>query len=194
MLTLEDQIHPDEDIYRERFERCFDEHYLQIFAFAVRRVPGRESAEDVVADTFAIAWRRRDRIPSPALPWLYAIASNAIANQHRSTGRRQNLDLRLAQEASVSVPAGDPAEFLAGRDELAVAFAGLEEADRELLRLVAWEGLSTRDAAEVIGCSPGAARVRLHRARRKLAKELKNAGNWAAEAPRSSCRPAEEGS
>lgn len=194
MLTPADQIQPEEDIYRERFERCFDDHYLRIFAFAVRRVSGRESAEEIVADTFAIAWRRRDRIPSASLPWLYAIASNVIANQRRSSGRRRNLDLRLAQEASISAVGGDPADSLAGRDELAAAFAGLEEDDRELLRLVAWEGLSTRDAAAVIGCSPGAARVRLHRARRKLAKELKNAGAGAAEAPRSSCRPAEEGS
>src|SRR4051794_24564698 len=112
MLTFEDQTQPDEDIYRGRFEACFDLHYLQIFAFAVRRVRGRESAEDIVADTFAIAWRRRDLIPVSALPWLYAIASNVIANQHRSSGRRQNLDLRLAQEASVSAPGVDPAESL----------------------------------------------------------------------------------
>ncbi len=194
MPSLEDQSAIDEDIYRERFERCFDEHYVKIFAFAVRRVPGRESAEDVVADTFAIAWRRRDRIPSPSLPWLYAIAANVIANQSRSSGRRHSLDLRLVQEARVSAPEVDPADSLAGRDELAAAFGGLEEADRELLRLVAWEGLSTADAAKVVGCSPGAARVRLHRARRKLAKELKNAGRRVPGAPRGSSRPAEEGS
>ncbi|OJU84652.1 MAG: hypothetical protein BGO11_11255 [Solirubrobacterales bacterium 70-9] len=194
MTTIAGQAQADDDIYRGRFEACFDQHYLAIFAFAARRVAAGESAEDVVADTFAIAWRRRDRIPDPALPWLYAIAANVIANQRRSTGRRRNLDQRLAEEAGVRPHGGDPADSLAGRDELAAAFAGLAEADRELLRLVAWEGLSARDAALVVGCSPGAARVRLHRARRKLAKELKNAGDGAAEAPRTSARPAEEGS
>jgi len=194
MLTLADRYQADEDIYRGRFEKCFDRHYLQIFAFAVRRVRGRESAEEIVADTFAIAWRRRDLIPEPALPWLFAIAANVIANQHRSNGRRENLDLRLAHEASLSVGARDPADSIAGRDELSTAFARLEERDRELLRLVAWEGLSAREAATVVGCSPGAARVRLHRARRKLAKELKNAEDGVAEAPRRSARPAEEGS
>lgn len=194
MPSPEVQSAIDEDIYRRRFEHCFDEHYLRIFAFAMRRVPGRESAEDVVADTFAIAWRRRDRIPSPALPWLYAIASNVIANQSRSSGRRHSLDLRLAREASVAAPAGDPADSLAGREQLAAAFGALEEADRELLRLVAWEGLSTGDAAAVIGCSPGAARVRLHRARRKLAKELKNAGHRVPGTSRAPSRPAKEGS
>jgi RNA polymerase sigma-70 factor, ECF subfamily len=194
MLALVDQDQADGDIYRGRFEDCFDRHYLQIFAFAVRRVRGRESAEEIVADTFAVAWRRRDLIPDPALPWLFAIAANVIANQHRSAGRRRGLDLRLAQEAGFSAQGPDPADSIAGRDELSTAFAQLEERDRELLRLVAWEGLSTREAAEVIGCSPGAARVRLHRARRKLAKQLKNAGDGVAEAPRDPARPAEESS
>jgi RNA polymerase sigma factor (sigma-70 family) len=184
---------PEPDIYRGRFERCFDEHYVRIFAFAGRRVSGRESAEDVVADTFAIAWRRRDRIPEEALPWLYAIAANVIANQYRSSHRRHNLAERLAREASVAAPGTDPADALGGRDELGAALGRLDEAEREVLRLVAWEGLSTGDGARVVGCSPGAFRVRLHRARRKLAKELKTTG----QRPREKCRPsrpAEEGS
>jgi RNA polymerase sigma factor (sigma-70 family) len=193
MPPQEDRSRPEPDIYRGRFERCFDEHYVRIFAFAARRVSGRESAEDVVADTFAIAWRRRDRIPEEALPWLYAIAANVIANQYRSTHRRHNLDERLAGEASIAAPGIDPADSLGRRDELAAALARLEEAEREVLRLVAWEGLSTGDGARVVGCSPGAFRVRLHRARRKLAKELKTAGHRPCEARRPA-RPAEEGS
>jgi RNA polymerase sigma-70 factor (ECF subfamily) len=192
MRPLEDRS-PEPDIYRGRFERCFDEHYVRIFGFAARRVSGRESAEDVVADTFAIAWRRRDRIPEEALPWLYAIAANVIANQYRSSHRRHNLDERLAREASVAAPGSDPADSLGGRDELVAALERLEEAEREVLRLVAWEGLSTRDGARVVGCSPGAFRVRLHRARRKLAKELKTSGHRPHEERRPS-QTAEEGS
>jgi RNA polymerase sigma-70 factor, ECF subfamily len=192
MRPLEDRS-PEPDMYRGRFERCFDEHYVRIFAFAARRVSGRESAEDVVADTFAIAWRRRDRIPEEALPWLYAIAANVIANQYRSSHRRHNLGERLAREASVAAPGTDPADSLGGRDELGAALARLDEAEREVLRLVAWEGLSTGDGARVVGCSPGAFRVRLHRARRKLAKELKTTGHRPREGRRPS-RPAEEGS
>lgn len=183
----------DDDIYRERFERCFDDHYGRVFAFVLRRVASQDSAEDVVADTFAIAWRRRDRIPDPALPWLYAIAANAIANQHRAIARRQNLDRRLAREAGIAAPRTDPADLFGDRDELASAFAGLDEAEREVLRLVAWEGLSTRDGAQVIGCSPGAFRVRVHRARRKLARELKTAGRRPREGRRGQSKPAEEG-
>ncbi len=122
----------DDDIYRGRFEHCFDAHYGRIFAFVLRRVRGQDGAEDVVAETFAIAWRRRDRIPDPALPWLYGIAANVIANQRRASARRQNLDRRLVGEAGIAAPRTDPAELFGDRDELAGAFARLDEAERAL--------------------------------------------------------------
>jgi RNA polymerase sigma-70 factor, ECF subfamily len=65
-----------------------------VLVFAMRRA-GREVAEDVVAETFAVAWRRRDCMPEEALPWLYAIAGNVVANQWRSGRRRRDLDTRL---------------------------------------------------------------------------------------------------
>jgi RNA polymerase sigma factor (sigma-70 family) len=172
MASVDDPPGAVPDIYRDRFERCFRDHYPQVLAFSMRRLSGRETAEDVVADTFAVAWRRRDRIPDPALPWLYAIAAHVIANQYRSTRRRQNLDTRLAHETGAGAPGFDPAESLDRRDAFSAAFALLAEPEREVLRLIAWDGLNTRDAARVFGCSPGAFRVRLHRARRKLAKQL----------------------
>lgn len=79
----------------------------------------------------------------------------------------------MAQETGTVAPQSDPTESLDRRDAFSAAFALLTEPDREVLRLVAWDGLDTRDAARVFGCSPGAFRVRLHRARRKLAKQLK---------------------
>jgi RNA polymerase sigma-70 factor (ECF subfamily) len=177
VLPVDDPPNAIPDIYRHRFECCFRDHYAQLLAFSMRRVSGREIAEDVVADTFAVAWRRRDRIPDPALPWLYAIAARVIANQYRSTRRRHNLDVRLVHEAGAVAPESDPAESLNRRDAFSAAFALLTEPEREVLRLVAWDGLDTRDAARVFGCSPGAFRVRLHRARRKLAKQLEAAGH-----------------
>jgi RNA polymerase sigma-70 factor (ECF subfamily) len=138
----------------------------------MRRVGGREAAEEVVADIYAVAWRRRDRIPDLPLPWLYAIAANVIADQYRSTRRRHDLGLRLAQEARAGAPGADPAESLAVREAFTAAFARLSAGEREVLRLVAWDGLDVREAAEVLGCSQGAFRVRLHRARRKLARQL----------------------
>jgi RNA polymerase sigma factor (sigma-70 family) len=180
------------DIYRHRFERCFRDHYAQMLAFSMRRVSGREIAEDVVADTFAVAWRRRDRIPNRALPWLYAIAAYVIANQYRSTRRRHRLDVRLAHEMGTGAPGSDPAESLDRRDAFSTAFALLAEPEREVLRLIAWDGLDIRDAARVFGCSPGAFRVRLHRARRKLAKQLEAAGHSPCEDRAPVPNPAEE--
>ncbi len=193
MLPYRRSIQPERgsDAYR-RFERCFRDHYAQVLAFAMRRVPGREIAEDVVADAFAVAWRRRDHIPDPALPWLYAIAAHVIANQYRSTRRRQNLDMRLAQETGAVAPGADPAESLDRRDAFSTAFALLAEPEREVLRLIAWDGLETRDAARVLGCSPGAFRVRLHRARRKLAKQLEATGQSPQDDRTAISSPAEE--
>jgi RNA polymerase sigma-70 factor (ECF subfamily) len=192
MLPVDDPPDAVPDIYRDRFERCFRDHYTQLLAFSMRRVSGREIAEDVVADTFAVAWRRRDRIPDPALPWLYTIAAHVIANQYRSTRRRQNLDLRLAHEPGTIAAETDPAESLGRRDAFSVAFAGLAEPEREVLRLIAWDGLDTRDAARVFGCSPGAFRVRLHRARRKLAKQLEATRHLPHEGRTAVSNPAEE--
>jgi RNA polymerase sigma-70 factor, ECF subfamily len=176
---------------RERFERCFRENYADVLAFSLRRVSGRETAEDMVAETFAVAWRRRDRIPDPALPWLYAVALRVIANQYRSRRRRRDLNARLAHEAGTGAPTGDPADALDWRDAFSTAFAGLAEGEREVLRLTAWEGLSTAEAAGVLGCSAGAFRVRLHRARRKLTKQLEAAGHISSENA-ATAEPAEE--
>jgi RNA polymerase sigma-70 factor (ECF subfamily) len=192
MLPVGDPPDAIPDIYRDRFERCFRDHYAQLLAFAMRRVGSRETAEDVVADTFAVAWRRRDGIPDPAPPWLYAIASHVIANQYRSSRRRHDLDARLAHEAGIGAPASDLAESLDRRDAFAAAFALLEEPEREALRLVVWDGLDSRDAARVFGCSPGAFRVRLHRARRKLAKQLAASGHLPRENRTTVSNPAEE--
>lgn len=172
MLPVEDPCEQPPDIYRGRFESCFREHHARLLAFTMRRISGREAAEDVVADTFAVAWRRRDRIPESPLPWLYTIATNVLADQYRSTRRRHDLGLRLAHESRADAPGSDPAESLALREAFATAFAQLEEQEREVLRLIAWDGLDVREAAQVLGCSQGAFRVRLHRARRKLTKRL----------------------
>jgi RNA polymerase sigma factor (sigma-70 family) len=192
MPSIDDAPGQAPDIYRDRFENCFREHHARLLAFTMRRVSGREAAEDVVADTFAVAWRRRDRIPDCPLPWLYAIATNVIADQYRSTRRRHNLGARLANEARSGESGADPDESLARRDAFSTAFAQLEEQEREVLRLIAWDGLEVREAAQVFGCSQGAFRVRLHRARRKLARRLDAPKSIDHEGRPALPRPAEE--
>jgi len=192
MSPTGDRARPLHDAER-RFEGCFRDHYAAVLGFAVRRLPDRSTAEDVAAETFAVAWRRRELIPEEPLPWLYGIALRVAANQRRSGERRRRLRERLGHEASSRV-AAEPGDALHRRDAFARAFERLGEPEREVLRLVAWDGLDTREAASVLGCSPAAFRVRLHRARRRLAKHLEATGHLPVERPTRVPDPAEEAS
>jgi RNA polymerase sigma-70 factor (ECF subfamily) len=102
-------------------------------------------------------------VPEEPLPWLYAVARKTLANQRRAMSRNA---LATWGDAAGAIPQidGDPV--------LRRAFALLSEPDREVLRLIAWEHLSLRDAAITLGCSYVACRVRFHRARRRLAAHL----------------------
>lgn len=160
----------------ERFEAIYRRHVDAVHAYARRRAPA-DIAEDVVAETFLVCWRRLDRVPEHELPWLYGVARKALANQRRASRRREAAERPLA--------AGDAAA--AAPDlRLRDALARVPERDRELLALVAWEGLSLREAAVVLGCTPVACRVRFHRAKRRLARLLE-------EEPGLSSRPRTEG-
>jgi RNA polymerase sigma-70 factor (ECF subfamily) len=149
-----------------RFRSLFEAHYHLILGYAVRRV-GAAEAPDVAAETFAIAWRRLDSIPEGdgTRLWLYGAARKVIANHRRGERRRLHLVGRLRDEPQPTV------EDEAG-GHIARAFASLRPADRDLLGLVAWEELDTAELAAVLGCSRAAVRVRLHRARRRLADAL----------------------
>jgi RNA polymerase sigma-70 factor, ECF subfamily len=147
-----------------RFEQIYEEHFEAVHAFVRRRAP-ESIVDDVVAETFLVCWRRLDHVPDEPLPWLYAVARKTLANQRR----------RLARQERVGAvePTSASAEPEPVRDSsLAAAFAALSEGDREVLRLVAWEGLSLGQAAVVLGCSALACRVRYHRAKTRLARRL----------------------
>lgn len=174
MVALPKPAEPADDIFRPRFEEAFDAHHADVLAFAVRRVPGRAAAEDVVAETFAVVWRRRDVIPEPPLAWLYEIARKVIANQRRSDLRRTRLRERLSSEPETTAGGRDPARVVAGREAVIAAFSALSESDKEVLRLLVWEGLDTKTAARVLDCTPAALRVRLYRARRELTHQLES--------------------
>jgi len=147
---------------QQRFDDLYRRYAPAVEAYARRRAPAL--ADDVVAETFLVCWRKLDRVPEDALPWLYAVAHKTLAN-HRRRERRaaQPLPATRATAADVELP-GDPV--------LARAWASLRADDREVLALVAWEGLAPADAARVLGCTAVACRVRLHRAKRRLARRL----------------------
>lgn len=158
-----------------RFASLVDAHHPALYSFARRRLADQAAVEDVLADTFLVAWRRRDEIPDPPLPWLYGVCLRTISTHRRSGNRRARLLGRLSSQRGDT--GRDPAEMLAERSEISRAFAKLSESDREALRLVAWDGLSSDDAAAVLDVTPGAFRVRLHRARRALEKHLESSGH-----------------
>lgn len=142
----------------QRFEDLLGEVYEPLQRYVHRRTP---DGDDVLADTLLVLWRRLDDVPAGAvLPWSYGVARGCLSNARRSTQRRWKLILRLADEPAAPAPGEDPA--------LGEGFAALGEADREVLRLWAWEQLPAREIALVLGITPNAASIRLHRATARL--------------------------
>ncbi|GLZ16193.1 DNA-directed RNA polymerase sigma-70 factor [Actinomadura sp. NBRC 104425] len=157
---------PDDE---RRFTAIYDDCRQRVWAYAAARA-GRQLADEVVSETFAVAWRRLRDVPDPPLPWLLGVARNVLRDNHRAQRRREEFARELRHWTTAS--AGDIADGVTERHAVLRALAALPEADREVLILVAWQGLTPRDAARVVGCSSAALRVRLHRARRRLRRAV----------------------
>jgi len=158
---------------RAWLEALIAAHAGALAAYAVRRVPPHE-VDDILAEVFAAAWQHRDRVPEPALPWLYRTASHHVLHTWRSRSRADRLAARLRAEPTR--PVDDHADRVAAQlDDTAqvlAALTSLAPRDAEVLRLATWEGLDTDELAYVLGCTRTAAKVRLHRARRRFAAAL----------------------
>ena len=157
---------------RERFEAVYRELYAPICGYTMRRVGDPEDAAEAIAETFATLWRRLDRCPAgdELRPWLFGVARRVIANQRRGERRRSALSERLS--STLDRTAFDTAGHSDDTSPLAQAFATLSESDRELLSLVAWEGLTGNELAVALGTSGPVVRLRLHRARKRLQEAL----------------------
>ncbi|MDM4719674.1 RNA polymerase sigma factor [Micromonospora sp. WMMA1363] len=149
------------------FNDLWQRHSARVMAYALRHVDP-DTAQEVVSETFLIAWRRLRDVPGEPLPWLLVVARNTIANQRRSGHRRNMLQAEL-QRLELVAEAAPSAEVSAlQRAETLTALAALSAVEREALLLVAWDGLSAAQAARVAGCSRATFHLRLHRARRRL--------------------------
>ncbi len=153
---------------RVRFEEGAGPLIEPLRAF-LRRRTDPDTAEDVLADTLLVCWRRLEDLPAEPLPWAYGVARHCLDNARRGQRRRDRLAARVA-----AVDPPPPATAAPAPADLRVrdALAALPDADAELLRLWAWEGLEAADVAEVLAITPNAAAIRLHRARRKLREQL----------------------
>ena len=155
----------DESERRERFDRLYRGYGADVLAYLRRRTTV-EVADDGLAETFLVAWRRLDDVPDEPRAWLLAIARRVLANQRRSSRRQGALVERLILQRPPEVAVQTE------RDPVLQALSRLRPLDQEALLLVAWDGLTSIEAARVLGCSAIAVRLRLHRARRRLAGAL----------------------
>jgi RNA polymerase sigma-70 factor (ECF subfamily) len=144
-------------------------NHQTVLAYCIRRTSTPQDAADAVADTFLVAWRRLGDLPAgeAETPWLLATARRVLSNQRRGERRFVELRARLAAEIATRRLSVDVSS---GADDrgIADAFTRLTPDERDILGMSAWEGLSSEQIGAVLGCSPGAARTRLHRARRHL--------------------------
>jgi RNA polymerase sigma factor (sigma-70 family) len=161
---------------QRRFQRLYEEHYARLFAYALRRWPDASGAQDVVADTFLVLWRRLDDAPmddQELTLWLYGVIRRVLANRLRARQRQERLAERFS-EIVRELP--ETEELAANRLEayrLLEALLELTEQEREILLLAGWERLSTAQLGAVLGCSENAAAIRLHRARKRLTEVYK---------------------
>jgi RNA polymerase sigma factor (sigma-70 family) len=146
-------------------------HFRSVLGYALARLEP-ERAKDVAAETFLIAWRRLGDVPDDSLPWLFGVARKVVAGQVRTDARRDALRDRMAASNALPGLPSDPADVIAQRDMALAVLDRLPAMDREVLTLVAWDGLDGRQAAEALGISRLSFAVRLHRARKRLAAGL----------------------
>jgi RNA polymerase sigma-70 factor (ECF subfamily) len=143
-----------------------------VWAYAAAQA-GWQIADEVVSETFTVAWRRLADVPDPPLPWLLGVARNVLRGSFRAQARRDALAAELRSWADPAAYAGsDVGETVTDRLAVLGALASLSADDCEVLILAAWQGLTMREAAQVTGSTAGAMRVRLHRARGRLKHAL----------------------
>ncbi len=152
-----------------RFEALVREELLEPLRRYLARRTDPATADDVLAETLLVLWRRYAELPDPALPWAYGVARNCLANAQRAARRQR----RVAGKVAVLDPPREVPLAPSSRDDtLHEALAGLGAEDSELLRLWAWEQLTPAEIATVLDVTANAVSIRLHRARRRLREEL----------------------
>lgn len=166
----------------EAMGEIYDRYADRVSTFCFRRLASWSLAEDAMAAAFLEVWRIRRRVQTydgELLPWLYGVAGNVCRNSSRGQRRQTALRAKL-HEVDGRASVADPADDVAGRvdderrmAELIDAVARLSERDRQVLMLVAWDGLTYQQAGEVLGIPVGTVRSRLSRSRGRLAELMR---------------------
>lgn len=162
----------EQETREERFSSLYRDTRDEIMAYLVRRARTMEDAADALSETYAAAWRKLDSLPdNQARLWLFGAARMEL----RMAARRERADDELITELASELRAVRSEQVRAADSDetLWLAISGLSSPDREILTLTAWEELTPREIATVMGMSPNVVRVRLHRARSALRASLK---------------------
>lgn len=155
-----------------QFSRLYRLTFPRVLSYVLRRTVSREDAADVVAEIYETTWRKFDEVPTDgaAILWLYVTARFILTNHRRRITRRSALVSEVISQSGLMSPQIEPLD-----EEVVVMSAclrSLSADDREILMLSGWEGLTASEIGSVLKCSATAARIRLHRARRRLAGEM----------------------
>jgi len=161
----------------DQFRVVYEDHYDDLWRYCLRRAGSVSDAEDVLSETFTVAWRKFEDAPTghDVRPWLFTIARNHLRNSWRKSKRRRTLTSRVISEDPPR-PADDPATLALDDSAAVIAALGrLKERDQELLQLATWDELPHREIATILDCSENAVAIGLHRARKRLRDELDSA-------------------
>lgn len=140
------------------------------------------TADDVIGDTLLVCWRRLDEVPADPIPWAIVVARQCLSNTQRAERRRIRLIGRIIAidpppAAADENPAASTVDGTAEAARVSTALASLRRNDAEILRLWAWDELTSPQIAVVLGISANAAAIRLHRAKERLKQELLKSGD-----------------
>lgn len=160
-----------DDDRRALLDQWFRADANRVLAYLLHRTDP-QTAQDVLQEVFVTAFRKADDVPRPPTGWLFGTARRLLANKHRGNRRHDDLIARLLDDVGQEADA-DVAEV---KEAFAQTLATLSPGDREVLTLTGWYDLTPREAAEALGISAATYAVRLHRARKRLAAALDEAG------------------
>lgn len=153
------------------FSALYDVTARDLLGFLLRRTRSPEDAADCLAETFLIAWDKRDSLPNEldqARPWLFGVARNVLKRDRKLENRASTARAELARELH-----GTQRE-IPEDDLVSAALQQLAPIDREIIEMLAWDQLAPREVAAIMELSPNVVRIRAHRARLKLREELKS--------------------
>jgi RNA polymerase sigma-70 factor (ECF subfamily) len=151
------------------FAALYTETNADVLAFLLRRCPTPEDAADCLAETYLVAWEKRNQVPAgvEARLWLFGVARNVMRRGHERHRRLATAAQSLAEELQ-SAASARPALAPDESELITAALSELSDVDQEIITMISWDGLTPREIGQVLGISANVVRVRAHRARARL--------------------------